>query len=61
MSGWMQRIFENCRDNMKDTEEDWQKVFSYLEKLWTPERDADIQECILALERHLKGGIEHDR
>lgn len=55
MSGWMQRIFENCRDNMKDTEEDWQKVFSYLGKLWTPERDADIQECILALEEYLKG------
>lgn len=55
MSDYIQRIYENCRDNMRDTEEDWQKVFSYLEKMWTPERDTDIQECILDLERYLKG------
>lgn len=56
-------IYLNSRKFMQDTEEDWEKVFAAFQKVLDiyagqpiyPDVMQDIQECILALERHLKG------
>ncbi len=56
-------IYLNSRKLMQDTKEDWGKVFAAFQKVLDiyagqpiyPDVMQDIQECILALERHLKG------
>ena len=53
MNGAVYRIYLNSRMNMKNTPQDWEKVFAAFRELWTPERNKDIQDCILRLEAYM--------
>lgn len=50
MNQKVERIYQNCREKMKNNPEDWFKAGTSFKQIWTPELDKDIQEAISKLE-----------
>jgi len=61
MNGAVYKIYRNCVEHMKNTPEDWKKALDAFRKIWTPERDEEIQRCILRLEEMIYGEIKGNR
>lgn len=55
MNGAVYKIYRNSLENMRNTTEDWERVFSAFRKIWTSEQNEDIQSCILRLEEYVYG------
>ena len=49
----VRKIYENAKAHMKNTPEDWRKVIRCFAKIHTEELDADIQEAVMMLEKHM--------
>ena len=49
----VRKIYENAKEHMKNTPEDWRKVIRCFAKIHTEELDADIQEAVMMLEKHM--------
>ena len=54
-------ILDNCKEKMHNTIPDWEKAINAFQKIWTPERDADIQKSIIELEEYMKGQEKQDK
>ena len=59
----VRKIYENAKAHMKNTPEDWRKVIRCFAKIHTEELDADIQEAVMMLEKHMaqKAAETNDR
>ena len=55
MDARVYRVYVSCREGMENTPEDWEKALDAFRKVWTPENNSDVQDCILRLEKYIYG------
>ena len=55
MDARVYRVYVSCREGMENTPEDWERALDAFRKVWTPENNSDVQECIIRLENQFEG------